>query len=75
MEGNILDFGELQAKEFQRKMKRIDELNRLIHCCLVTTNSIVDIQDQKRIMFSSILEKYRISWQEELKELKNKMSR
>lgn len=70
----IIDISELRAKDYEAKAKRLHELERLVHICMVTTQSILDIQSPDRFLFSGIVEKYKNAWEKELEILKNKIN-
>jgi hypothetical protein len=71
----IFDLGKARAAEFERLMKRKADLEQLVHCCLVTTNSIVGIVDLKRMEFSQVVESYRKEWKRELELINQKLSK
>jgi hypothetical protein len=71
----IYDIGKAKADEYEKLAKRKAELEQLTHCCLVTTNSIINIVDIKRMEFSNIIEAYRKDWQYELDRINLKLGK
>lgn len=71
----IYDLGKARADEFERLIKRKADLEQLIHCCLVTNNSILNILEFKRMEFSKMVDTYRSDWQKELDGIKFKLGK
>lgn len=71
----IIDLGKKRADEFEKLSKRKAELERLVHVCIVSINSIVDINDLKRMEFSRTIESYLKDWKRELDSVNLKLNK
>lgn len=71
----IYDLGKIRAEEYERLAKRKAELEQLMHICLITVNSIVNINDLKRMEFSLMVESYLKVWKTELEYVNMKLNK
>ena len=69
----IIDFSELQAKEFEKLTKRKKDLELLVQVCEITYNSIIQIEDIDRFCFSSMVNRYLNKWKRELERINFKL--
>lgn len=69
----IINFSELQAKEFEKLSKRKKDLELLVQVCEITYNSIIQIEDIDRFCFSSMVNRYLIKWKRELERINFKL--
>ena len=70
---NLIDFAEIQAKEFEKLTKRKKDLELLVHVCEVTYNSIIQIEDIDRFCFSSMVNRYLTKWKSELSRVNSRL--
>lgn len=70
----LVDFAKERARQYELRRKRLTELERMIHCCEITINSLIDIQDPQRMQFSNMVEKYKNLWKYEMDSIRKRFS-